>query len=1148
MKLEHLDIQLLPGLDSPISASFRQDSINFITGPNASGKSSMVRAVRAVLFPEQMAEACHVRTTWRLGERKLDAIRNGLTVVWSDGGRTIPPPPLPGVENAGAYLISSEDLSQLGQTEAHIADRIRTLLAGGYDLDVLLSSSPFRRPALPRALGSELAELDRQVKHKLDEYDQLRQEMDRLASMEHELAEIERAAGELAACDDAIALADAIADRNALEGTLIREFPPGMDRLHGDELQRLTLVDDRIREYQAELEQSRRRLEETRQQINHSLASDPHALESAQAQLADQRNELFDLEKRIQTHALALEQVVEERRRIAQLLGGPGAEERPELPVEQLSEFEQLVDRVLDERENLRAIGTELARLHVPQTEDASTVETLTESHAALQQWLSLARSGPLEGLLWGLLTLVAITAGWRLLGPRALPPVAELILLLVIAAGIPAGLLGRFFLRRRELGRSYRRFLATGVEEPLAWSLDEVETRLTRLQSELETVRLRQIRHSQAAALRERMNSQRGRLEAAQERLARAAEPLGLAPEIRLNRAFSLWIRQLHDWQQADRKLATLRKTLEQDHTVLVGLHKRVNQMLEKHGLEPLERPSSQLLSAAIHRLTPRIRTSTRLHNDLHGLEQRLQEIGLELERHKHQRAQIFRQAGLEHDDLETLNERIRQRPRWQALEQEHRTHSMEVRRLEERLESEPELLKLARGQQREPLLSQRELLAERSARRDELNRQIASLRTRHEDLLQRRELQRLSQQRAQVRSALEEEFDQHMLAAAGQALIEDVRIAHQTDNEPLALERAGHWLEKFTRHRYQLQFNGGQFVALDTRQDQKRKLTELSTATRAQLLLAVRLAWMEQIEEGRAPLPVFMDEVLTTSDPDRYHQVVEATGDLIAAGRQMFYLTAQEGEAQAWQRDGRSVHVISTLKARRDPVEPLQYSMPLMPVRSETSLPDPAGLTPLQWAAEAEIPAIQPWQGIGQVAVFHLLHDDLPLVARLMQLELSRLGELGSFLERNEDSALLDSEQRELLATRIRAAELILRDWCERHHRPVDADALAASGAITETFMPRVSELAAELHGHPEALLAALQDGQVSRFRKDSMENLEDWLSAQGYLASRSGEEEIPVARLVEHSGLTPTQAAALRQWILAAIHDPLTAAGPQ
>jgi DNA repair protein SbcC/Rad50 len=53
MKLRQLEIRLLPGIDEAFTVDFQPDAVNVITGPNASGKSSLVRAVRALLYPEQ---------------------------------------------------------------------------------------------------------------------------------------------------------------------------------------------------------------------------------------------------------------------------------------------------------------------------------------------------------------------------------------------------------------------------------------------------------------------------------------------------------------------------------------------------------------------------------------------------------------------------------------------------------------------------------------------------------------------------------------------------------------------------------------------------------------------------------------------------------------------------------------------------------------------------------------------------------------------------------------------------------------------------------------------------------------------------------------------------------------------------------------
>lgn len=1144
MKLERLDIRSLAGLEGPVSVRFEPDAINFITGPNASGKSSVVRAVRALLYPELTPGFCHIRARWRVGEGTLECERHGEQVTWLDGTEPAPPPSLPGSESVGAYLISSEDLARLGETDAHIAGQIRTLLAGGYDLDAVLTEPPLAKPPRPQKRAKELAELSRSIEAKQEEYAGLQDELDTLESLQRELERTGHAASELRACEDALALADAIAARTAFENTLIEEFPGGMDRLRGDELTRLDQIDEQIAQRRKDLGLTQDALEAAEERLLTSGGGDPQQLEAVQAELADRRDELAEIERRIDRHAVALEQAMQQRKTAGQRFGSLNAEAQPELPLEQFEDLERQVDRVLDQREKLRSITAELARLHVPRAGSADTPDLLRQARDALVEWLEHSRLSGLEGLLWGGLSLAGALAGWRLLGPRDMDPFGELVLLIVLAVGVPAFLLGRFIVRFRDLGGARERFLATDVEPPLGWSREEVETRLDRLEQELESATLRQVQHNHAGELRERLNEERNRLEEARSKLASAAESLGLKVEVRLETSFLLWMRQLQDWQQADRAVTQHQQELEHDRSEHAASRKLAAELLKRHGFDEVENLSSRKLSSLLHQLAPRMRTNAELYNEIQAHRNRVGELEADIEMLQQRYDQVFDQAGISSRDRDTLVQRIEQHEEWRQLEQKRRDCSLEVARLEQKLDAEKGLLQQARDQQREALARRREELAERAERRDELNRHIATIHTRHEDLVRRRELQSLTGEFEQQREALAEEFDQHMLAAAGQTLVEDVRIAHQADNEPAALRRAAHWFERFTHHRYRLHFRSERFEAFDTRAEQPRSLAELSTATRTQLLLAVRLAWIEQAERNREPLPVFMDEVLTTSDPDRYRLVVESVQEIAAGGRQMFYLTAQSDEATAWAAwvgEGPQPHTVDMAEVRRGQIEPLRLTMPAGE-RRKREVPDPGKLSPEKWAGKAGIGPIQPWLGTGMIEVFHLLHDDLGLAARLMRLELSRVGELSGFLDSDEDSDLLDPGERKTLERRCNAAALILDDWRARHHRPVDAGALTAFGQITDTFMPRVLDLLQEVDGHPKALIEGLREGRVSRFRSDTTDALEQWLDDKRYLASRPEDTAITAAELSSRTGLSPEEAAELRDWIISAIDDPL------
>lgn len=53
-----------------------------------------------------------------------------------------------------------------------------------------------------------------------------------------------------------------------------------------------------------------------------------------------------------------------------------------------------------------------------------------------------------------------------------------------------------------------------------------------------------------------------------------------------------------------------------------------------------------------------------------------------------------------------------------------------------------------------------------------------------------------------------------------------------------------------------------------------------------------------------------------------------------------------------------------------------------------------------------------------------------------------------------------------------------------------------------MSSTFIETVSDLARDLNGDGEALVAALQEGRVDRFRTHKMEELEDYLLAEGFI----------------------------------------------
>ena len=113
-----------------------------------------------------------------------------------------------------------------------------------------------------------------------------------------------------------------------------------------------------------------------------------------------------------------------------------------------------------------------------------------------------------------------------------------------------------------------------------------------------------------------------------------------------------------------------------------------------------------------------------------------------------------------------------------------------------------------------------------------------------------------------------------------------------------PRVFERARAHFSGFTNHNYELRLGEDEgtprLVAVELRSGEARQLDELSDGTRAQLLLAARIAFAEQVEQEKV-LPLFLDEAFDQSDPQslRGHRA-KPRARRKDQDRQIFYFTS--------------------------------------------------------------------------------------------------------------------------------------------------------------------------------------------------------------------------------------------------------------
>ena len=1164
MRLRRIAIRRLPGIPRPgFDLDGFADGINVVVGPNASGKTSIPRAVRAVLYGEELArESVDVEAVFALGDRAAEverddngdgnergesdihAARTGGALIWTRDGERIEAPALPEHRFVSCYTLHIEDLlAGDADTDADIARRLVREMAGGYDLDAARRECGFSvPPRVGQTEAKEVSSAESDLRHRQGRYRELQREEEGLGPLERELHEAQVADREAALVEKALQLLEKRRERSGLERRNAA-LPPDMERLSGTEAEAL----ERLGGERRRAEQDLAGAEADRRTAERTLAATGlagSALDEGRA--ADMRPRIARLEhlegELARVRGRADEEATARDRAARELGGEPG--EGVRLGPEAVHAADQALDALRLVAAELRELDAELSRLS-DLSDTAPDPERIDEARRELLRWLSAPDVSGSPAARAAALLVIAATgiagsvaagflfhpAAYALLAPAAVALVY--VFLLLRRAGAGAG-------QRLEAEQRYRRL---GFDRPETWEQERVAERLHVLDRELGAARQR------ADDLRRRREAERKRkdLHAAFERerarLAEIARRVNFDPQA-LDASFDRWLRLTGDYDRADVALRESRArlaTLERDSG---ALRAGIISFLAAHGEDPragvpevgipgpevagadspadeatgneatmvetlgamppgIEGPAAEVLRQRLERLAGRVRGRDGAERDLHTARENLERLSGEIEKRRVETEEVFRRAGLAPGDEAELRRRLEFLEQWRSVDRQLTVVRIAEDLLHGELADRPDLLGVSEEDGEAKLKGRRGVLRERAERVPALSKAIAGIRARVELASQGRDLEEARARRQRAGDALHRRFDEAMLAEAGSFLLDQVESEHVRTSRPAVLRRAEDWFARFTRHEFELAMGAvgdGTFRARETATGEWRALSELSSGTRMQLLLAVRIAFAVEAEKGRTPLPLFLDEALTTADPDRFRAAADSLRRLSEeGGRQIFYLTAQPEEGRYWAEAAPTViDLAASRRAGRAVTVPEEVGLP--PAAPEP--PDPGGLHPEEYAVRIGALPVQPWEHPAGVHVFHFLRDDLDLVRRLLRAGVERLGPLASLLDSDEARLFLSPAEQSSVRLRVAGARAWLEAWREGRGRPVDRDVLAASGAITPTFIDRLVELAGEVDGDPRLLLHAMDTGAVPRFWGRNRQRLEEWLRENAYL----------------------------------------------
>ena len=480
--------------------------------------------------------------------------------------------------------------------------------------------------------------------------------------------------------------------------------------------------------------------------------------------------------------------------------------------------------------------------------DDISKGEDLPVAEKHLHNWLSYAPSSRRRN------TLIASALG------LAASIAVSLFLFNSVAMLSIIPWLWILYLEFKDKEGGQRRYTRTQFEacriqtEPKHWQTDAVRTCLNKVRDQRISWEAKKLRHHQA----EKDTSKLATLETKIKKFRKAnsdlTSKLDFDPMLVIE--FDRFIRLAKALDKAKTEKADYSEQITQTQKQIYREQKAICSFLSKwtertHDEDDIEDMARELQDLCRRAANSKSLQSenARAHEEIQRIQQRLKELE-EKEDALYQKLGIEPCAEARRAKLECL---LDKHENWKKVQKILDNHTFNVKKLEAKSAQNPNIHKLTCQHDREELETQRKAAISRADEMDGIKKQITQIRTRVQEAEKDGQLITYKADEAKALMRLEDKFDQTILRDIKSLLLEDIRTARKTEHEPQAIKEANTLLKRFTHNKFSLELDeSGEFRAHDLLQDKIRKLGELSTATRMQFLIAVRIAWMRQIEGG--------------------------------------------------------------------------------------------------------------------------------------------------------------------------------------------------------------------------------------------------------------------------------------------------------
>jgi len=1090
--------------------------VNIIYGPNASGKTTLSRAIRRLIRAEPDASSDDLlRAVLDIGGSEVQIDDTFGRVTCHRDGKPVDVELLAPADLPQRYLLALDDLIAI-DGDSGLAEQIVRESSGGYGIqqaaqELGFKPKPSGRTAAVKALKTatdqrrQVEKEQRELAGRVVRREELQAELDRARDAANLAEELKDAIHYVQA---RVALAEA---RERLEA-----FDSRIGQLAGDELEKIEALRNQLGDDGEKREEREARRVGATEQLKASPLPDDGVPQHRVTELTDRLHRLRELDG---SRSSARQNVATERARLEELRG--------KLPVE-LSD-EQLANatgesiaggfvwaRRSEEQRNEQS-GLDHLRLFLTRDESEDDLDSLRRGIDLLHEWRAL-RQVPAtptrhrrDSLIAGGIIAVAALAMGLLVHP-------SWFFALVFSVALLAWSLAQKPTGPVDESRLLDKLTELDLAPSDSWQSDRGRTFLNTLQRDLaraelqqECSRLLQTTVAKQAKIEKELVEITNKRQAWEEQhefpafageaeLVFAAESLRSIFQIRSDLiGVEAAMQKLQD--EFDQELATIQTVLaEFGFEAAATLPELAGQLDQLERFRQEHHQAGQTISDSTERL--------------HELDLRTRQAELDV-------SDVYERVGLNEGDDKTLEELVDRLDGFRTHQEQVTEQTGAVSETAKRLENPEQWDGRAVGQLEQELAKSTTQAAAQEDLQKELSELDADVKTARTGV--KLETALLSQ--VNCSDALKEQRANDLHAMLGNILVKHLDRADRSSEQSLLFGRARELFDDFTNFRHKLVVSGGEtpgFRAIDTSLGIEQELHELSSGTKVQLMLAVRVAYLES-QEQRWTLPLVLDETLATSDEQRARQIIEAGIKLARAGRQIFYLTAQHDEVGKWRallEDAQDVeHVVKDLAEirqfdERDRVPPMEL---LMSTRVAVAEPND-GEDRASYGERISVPPINPRESVGNIHLWYLI-DDVEFLHRLLKHHINRWGQFEALAQRGSGDIDESSAAYHKARSAVHVVKIAIEAWSRGRGKPVDRAALLQSGAVSETFNDRVAAMNQSVGGDARALIEELENHPLPRFQAARREQLREYLIGEGYLDER---ERLEPGQILEQVGV--------------------------